>query len=110
MISAAAMARHEKYCRHNPNNKHKCFDLCRHLLRKRTLIEGKDPFNRYSYQTILSCNNLNIKMYSYLLEKKQTSFRGHPIKADGLIRMPLECAHYEYMSESEIEQDRKSVV
>jgi len=104
MLSAGAMSRHEKYCRLNPNNLHKCFDLCRNLTRRRILINGKDPFNSGSYQTVLECKKLNVKMYSYLLEKKSTAYFGSPVNFEGLMRMPLQCIHYEYMTESEIEE------
>ena len=104
MISAGAMARHEKYCRRNPNNMHKCFDLCSHLKRTTELIPGKSPFLSNSYATVFVCEKTGQKMYSYLLEKKATSYFGCPIKSDGLVRMPLDCRDYKYMSESQYEE------
>ena len=101
MISAGAMSRHEKFCRYNPQNRHKCFDTCRHLQRSRTLREGSDPFSRYSYSTNLICGVTGIKMYSYLLEKTG-NFR--PKFLEGLTRAPLECTMHEYMTEKEIER------
>jgi len=94
MLSASSMSRHEKYCRNKPENKHKCFDMCRHLKRERMVsVKG--------IQTVFSCKVTGVKMYSYLAEKKQTSYFGNPIKVDGLTRMPLDCKDYEAMSESE---------
>ena len=94
MLSAGAMSRHEKYCRAKPENRHKCFDMCRHLKREKMVsISG--------IHTVFTCKKVGVKMYSYLAEKKQTSYFGNPMKVDGLIRMPLECIHFECMSESE---------
>lgn len=98
MLSASSMSRHEKYCRMNPNNKHKCFDLCRHLQKSRvygTIYHGVTQFR---------CAITGEKMYSYLLEKKQTAYFGNKINFDGLIRMPLECNDYRIMSFEEQEK------
>jgi hypothetical protein len=100
MVSASAMSRHERFCRMNPNNKHKCFDLCRHLKRNIELIDGKDPSSAFSYVTTLKCGVTDIKMYSYLFEKKG-NFKPEFLK--GLIRMPLDCKLYQYMTDSEYE-------
>ena len=104
MLSASAMSRHEKYCRNKPENKHKCFDLCRHLKRNIELIPGKDPADRNGYKRTFTCNITGEKMYSYLAEKKQTSYFGNPMNFEGLKRMPLECKDYQYMIEKEIEE------
>ena len=101
MISAGAMARHEKFCRKNPNNMHKCFDTCRFLVRTKELITGKDPFSPYSYVTTFRCKSTGKKMYSFLFEKT-VDFK--PKYTKGLMRMPLECNMHSYMTESELEE------
>jgi hypothetical protein len=102
MLSAGSMARHERFCRMKPENRHKCFDLCRHLKKNRILIDnGRDPFDRNSYKTEFTCDETGYKLYSYLLEKKASLFCNQGIKFDGMRRMPTSCIHYEYMNESE---------
>ena len=104
MLSAASMSRHEKYCRYNPLNKHKCFDLCRFLVSKRQLKEGGDPSNPGSYIRTFTCEKTGQKMYSYLAIKKMTSYLGNPIKIAGLVRMPLSCNDYQYMTEAQYDE------
>jgi hypothetical protein len=92
------MTRHEKYCRLNPQNLHRCFDLCHHLKRERS-VDGFHVFTEFT------CTKLNIKMYSFLAEKKKTSYFGNPIKIEGLVRMPLQCIYHQYMTFEE-QEDR----
>lgn len=95
MLGKGAMSRHEKYCRQNPNNKHKCFEFCKHLEKAFTHEETGD-YNNEPRITHMTCTKLNIKMYSYKFEKNTTK----PINAlIGLTRMPLECDSYEDMHE-----------
>jgi hypothetical protein len=86
MLSAGAMARHEKYCKMNPSNKHRCFDYCEHLKREVENIqdEGEPPV----HITHFTCAIHGWKMYSYKFEKYD------PTYIKGLIRMPLECKEY----------------
>ena len=100
MVSAGAMSRHERFCRYNPENKHKCFDLCRFLTRKTELInEHKDPTNPASYRTVFTCSATGERMYSYLLEKRANC---KPEFIEGLKRMPLDkCGDYKYMTEEQ---------
>lgn len=104
MLSAASMSRHEKYCRRNPVNMHKCFDMCSFLKRNTELIEGKSPCINSSYRTVFMCLKTYKRMFSYLAEKKATSYFGCPMKYDDLIRMPLHCKDHQYMSDNEIEK------
>jgi len=90
-LSAGSIARHEKFCRLNPNNKHKCFAYCTHL--KRTVS--------YPSKTVFTCAKTGIEMYSYLLEKK---LQGPYIAQNELTRMPLECDIFEEMTSNEIEE------
>jgi hypothetical protein len=93
MLSAGAMSRHEKYCRLNPNNRHKCFDLCTHL--KRVLLP-------YSFGEMV-CKVTDCKMYSYKLEKRASLFPYHNL-TKGLVRMPLTCNLYKVMTLEEEEK------
>ena len=100
MLSAGAMSRHEKHCKARPENRHKCFDQCRFLVRNLELLDSVyDPENRLSYKTVFSCKSTDIKMYSYLLEKRM-NFKPEFIKR--LIRMPVKCNLHEYMNETEL--------
>ena len=93
MFGKGAMARHEKYCRENPNNKHKCFAFCKHLSMEREYV-GDGHYEDQKRITHMTCTKRNVKMYSFKFEKSYTK----PITAlNGLQRMPLECGLYEYM-------------
>lgn len=87
MLSAGAMGYHEKWCKKNPTNKHKCFALCRHL--KRTL-------NMHARKIEFQCMATGKYMYSFHLEKKHKyQYRNLPCDA---IRMPLQCDKWEQMT------------
>ncbi len=102
MLSAASMARHERYCKARPENQHKCFQMCSHLKRKKVLIDGKYPDSRYSYKTEFTCDKVPYQLYSYLLEKKASLWENRKISFEGMFKMPTTCIHYEYMSDSEL--------
>ena len=97
MLSASSMSRHEKYCRLNPENKHKCFEMCRYLKRDLEFIDKAYPA---SVKTVFKCSVIGKKMYSYLLEKK-LSFK--PEFTIGSVRMPLDCKFYKEMTLNEQE-------
>ena len=103
MFGKGAMVRHEKYCRDNPHNKHKCFEFCRHL--KMTQNFEHDEYGNWSGGTTMLCEKKGIEMYSYKFEKNYNK----PVTAlNGLIRMPLECEEYEAMgSVGKITEDTK---
>ena len=87
MLSAGAMSYHEKWCKKNPHNRHKCFALCSHL--KKTL-------NMHTRKIEFQCLKTGQQMYSYHLEKRNVyQFRRIPIDA---IRMPLECDLFQEMT------------
>lgn len=91
MFGKGAMSRHEKYCKNNPNNAHKCFEFCKHL-EKTTEYEYDDYGNQCGGTTML-CLKRNVKMYSFKYEKNTRK----PVDAlNGLERMPLECDLHEY--------------
>lgn len=97
MLGAGAMGRHEKWCKKNPVNTHKCFDFCEHLKRERIMGELEGG------QVQFTCAVTGSKMYSFLLEKHQAA-TFPPFKIDGMIRMPLECPHFKMMEWAEIER------
>jgi hypothetical protein len=86
MINKGAMSRHERFCTQNPNNWHKCFDYCEHLIKTNVLVKSGDEETPPVYKTVFTCKELNKKLYSFLLEKKAPQY----IDPD-LERMPLQC-------------------
>ena len=93
MLSAGAMGYHEKWCKKNPKNRHKCFELCRHL--KRTL-------NMYTRGIEFECLKTGAKMYSFQLEKRNYyAYRQNP---QNMERMPLECNKFDEMTFEEQEK------
>ena len=99
--SAGAMARHERFCKFKPENKHKCFDYCKFLKRTSEILPNSDPESSYSYKTVFTCQSTGLKMYSVLLEKR-VDFE--PEFIEGLSRMPLQCNMYESMNYIQIEE------
>jgi hypothetical protein len=79
--------RHEKYCKKNPLNNHRCFQRCQHLIKDSDYLEDGNG-NRYGTCTIFTCDITGKDMYSYKAEKSLY------IECDGE-RMPLECEHYQ---------------
>ena len=82
--------RHERFCKHNPNNKHKCFELCRHLIKSQETHNGVTT-------TDFNCKFMDKPMYSFKAEKGAIKYFREAYGEDGIIRMPLECEHYEVM-------------
>ena len=81
------MTKHEKWCKKNPQNKHKCFEFCKHLVKSREHYEQGDFTG---FKTIFTCSKLNQEMYSSIAERRKL-----PVITDGVtVRMPLECEHY----------------
>ena len=95
--SAGAMVRHERGCPQKPENKHICFEFCKHLKKETETIwtEEGEPWTKVTHFTCLA---LNKKMYSYKLEKRN-EFKSSWVS--GLTRMPLDCNKYEVMTEHE---------
>ena len=91
MLGAGAMSRHEKYCSVNPNNMHKCFQYCAHLVKNKIIIHSQyDGFHGEPLYALteFTCNITNNKMFSYKAAKYPD------INTSGLIRMPLNCNDY----------------
>ena len=101
MLAAGPMARHEKYCKANPDNKHKCFDFCKHLKRTGEVVfDGGEPNYK---RTVFTCEVTGKEMYSFLLEKKASLLPNH-IKLDKMERMPLSCDDFKTMHIEELEE------
>jgi hypothetical protein len=97
MFGAGAMGYHEKYCKMNPKNAHKCFEFCEHLNRTTHYVQssyyGDDESSGQCNQTEFTCAITGKKMYSYKREKMYWQY----VTPD-MIRMPLECELYEEKS------------
>jgi len=95
--SAGSMSRHEKFCHNKPENKHICFEFCRHL-------EKKTETKWTTWVTHFTCLAKNLKMYSYKYEKRIGLDPTHPYLL-GLTRMPIDCDRFEVMNNHE-QQDQ----
>jgi hypothetical protein len=88
------MSRHEKWCKKNPNNDHKCFQYCKHLLKSEEEYEGhsnQDYDETFSgKKTVFTCALTKQKMYSFIAERKKLPV----VNESDVIRMPLECKSY----------------
>jgi hypothetical protein len=82
------MTKHEKWCKGNPNNRHKCFQYCNHLIKEDEEYEGSDFVGS---RTIFKCGLTEQKMFSYIAERKRLPI----INENDNIRMPVECDKYE---------------
>ena len=92
MLSKGAMTLHERMCKKNPKNQHKCFKYCKWLIKNKNVEDGFSEFDC----TNPNCGYYNKGLYSYKLERNST-FKDR-VKEDNLIRMPLMCKHYEIES------------
>lgn len=88
MFNKGAMSLHERMCKLNPYNRHKCFQYCR-WLRKDKDYGGFSCFSCGNEK----CDLYEIKLHSYKLERDYLGM--HRIKEDNLVRMPFQCEHYE---------------
>jgi len=91
IISAGSMKLHERMCKKNPNNKHKCFQYCKNLI----LEDGERRTSEYGEEYIIEksflCEKTGKELYSYKLERYKTNAK----RIEKLTRMPLECEFYE---------------
>lgn len=86
---------HEKKCRYNPNNKHKCFDWCKHLEKGEFDIDHPSGLGTCGKATYFKCTKFNKFMYSYKAENTNNiNLQEEISNCDE--RMPLECEGYEY--------------
>ena len=90
-LTKAAAQRHELFCRHNPNNQHKCFG-CQHLVHT-TAIKGiseTGELQRGGYQYFTCARFGGPDMYTYVAERRNMVH-----KLGEVCRMPLVCSGYE---------------
>ena len=89
-LTKAAATRHELFCRHNPDNKHKCFS-CEHLVRTDAAgAIGPDGKMQYAGRQSFTCAKFGNDMYTYVAER-----RNIVEKLGDVSRMPNECDGYE---------------
>lgn len=88
MFSKGHMTLHERMCRKNPNNQHKCFQYCEWLCRD----TSEDGFT-FFYCANENCELYDKYLYSYKLDRNYLGKQR--IKGENLVRMPLKCEHYE---------------
>ncbi|MEE9451061.1 MAG: hypothetical protein V3V72_13510 [Ignavibacteriaceae bacterium] len=87
MRSKGAMALHERMCKSNPKNDHKCFQYCVFL------NKGIDNSNGSRY---FDCGNVKSKFYSNdLYSYKLERFCFNQERISKMTRMPLKCDHYQ---------------
>ncbi len=88
MFGAGAMSLHEKRCKKNPKNKHKCFEYCAHLVRS----FNQTDFNEDEFlHTEFTCAKTGKNLWSYKAERFSSFDRFKP----GRERMPAGCDLYE---------------
>ena len=92
MLGKGAMSLHERMCKKNPKNKHKCFQYCKWLNKDADEVTGLRFF---------CCGNDKCKLhekdlYSYKLERNYSGQQR--IKEEELTLMPLECDNYDIES------------
>lgn len=81
-MNAGALSKHERKCRRNPNNRHKCFEYCKHL-----------KMDKCGINKTFECLKTGELMFSYKAEH-----RGLDFVIKNLVRMPLECNLHEPMT------------
>ena len=92
-LTKAAAARHELFCRHNPENKHQCFG-CEHLVHTEAAAAvGPDGTVKYAGRQAFTCAKKGVDMYTYVAER-----RNIVEKLGNVERMPLACDLYEMES------------
>ena len=89
-LTKQAAARHELFCRHNPENKHKCFG-CEHLVHTEAAA-AISPTGQIQFagRQSFTCAKKGVDMYTYVAER-----RNIVEKLGNVERMPIECDDYE---------------
>ena len=82
------MSIHEKWCKKSPNNQHKCFQYCKHLVKSAEEYEVENYNEAFvGEKTVFTCALTKQKMYSFIAERRKLPV----INESDAIRMPLEC-------------------
>ena len=103
LVQKGFMALHERMCKYNPNNKHKCFEYCTHLSKETS--ETYDEDGRPQFVFLCSVKN-DLAMYSYKLER----FAYNQGRIKNLTRMPLECDLYKPQDGHYYQEDADSYI
>lgn len=92
------MTLHERWCKKNPANMHKCFQYCKHLVKDKEDYDVELSFDEgySSKRTIFICGLTGQKMYSSIAERRKLPVVNEP----DTIRMPLECDKYKDQMDS----------
>lgn len=89
-LHKGSMTRHEKQCKSNPKNAHKCFEFCKNLERETITTDYEGCYVEFTCK-----KRPDVQLYSFKLEK---DWRGQKrIKETKIERMPLECDLFEEM-------------
>jgi len=88
------MERHEKWCYRNPENKQKCFELCKYLEVRKEYISGYDD----RMITTFYCTAKREEVYTVGAVKKDLP-NIYPEHFGTAVLMPSECNDYKFMHE-----------
>lgn len=99
------MTKHEKWCKENPNNMHKCFQYCKHLVKGKEDYNGGGNDEWQPQRTTFTCALLNKQMFSFKAER-----RGITKHLDGVERMPLQCDKYDDTNPMYFENDIGNII
>jgi len=91
------MTKHEKWCKHNPNNQHACFKYCNHLIREEEYYGTGESDCPSGKKTIFTCALTNQTMYSFIAERRKLGV----VTEGDTVRMPLECDKYDGSGDTE---------
>lgn len=90
MRNKGAMTLHERMCKSNPENDHKCFQYCKFLLKDTDEQDGSVFFDCENEKSEYH----NKDLFSYKLER----FCFNKDRISKMTRMPLQCDHYQIES------------
>ena len=90
IVSKGSMTVHEKMCKNNPENKHKCFEYCKHLIKSTKTMDFGDE-DDILLITEFTCSITGNKMKSYKVKRNSVLLN----ETKHLIFMPLKCDLYE---------------
>jgi len=69
IVSKGSMVVHEKMCKNNPENAHKCFEFCNHLQRDKEIIGGYGDEDWDLKRTKFVCLIRDVELKSYKVKR-----------------------------------------
>jgi hypothetical protein len=94
MVRVGLMKLHERMCKKNPNNQHKCFLYCKYLERDQEPIRDDEGNKAGWNEASFTCAKMpDVELFSYKLER----YECNRLRCEQRTRMPLECDLYETM-------------